>query len=223
MNFTEGKTIFARQQRLITLHTLKLDVDETLIAEAEQELLQRRQERREEGFVWGYLLGVEFGEEKEFPKAQLLIREVLRQLGREKETRDFQFSFCKACKGRSASDAEGVHYEGMHLDTHPDITDEKELLRLLFNFFPRRRQFHFAHADRRSLQQQGLELDRKFYKTLELPGNVRTQVIDIPGREGNTVHFLRFWASVVPHVGITEEEGYFLVSFETLREFNLSP
>jgi hypothetical protein len=41
-------------------------------------------------------------------------------------------------------------------------------------------------------------------------------VVALPGRTATTVHAPRFVASAVPHVGIDDPCGHFLVSFETL-------
>jgi hypothetical protein len=40
--------------------------------------------------------------------------------------------------------------------------------------------------------------------------------VSIPGRRGRQVSFLVFWASAIPHVGVTEPDGYFLYSFEAV-------
>ncbi|HYG50870.1 MAG TPA: hypothetical protein VD905_08195 [Flavobacteriales bacterium] len=165
----------------------------------------------------GYLLGVELGDKLQFPFSTHLIQTLQDDITSRQETSDFIFSFCKVCKGQSTADQEGVHYEGMHLDTHPDLKDNNELLRMLFNFSEHPRQFRYALTDRHELLDQGIELDRTDYKTLHLPDSIAVKSINIPGRQGNSIHFLKFWASVIPHVGITEEHGYFLISFEALR------
>ncbi len=210
--------VFTRDsQTLISMGKGCFDVNEEQIRLCKTELLGRRQERRNEGFTWGYLLGLELNDVGQFPIATRFIQDLLDQIKGWKEGHDFDFSFCKVCSARSSCDSEGVHYEGMHLDTHPKLVDSHELLRMLFNFSEHPRQFRYARTDRHELAQRGVGLNRTDYKTLLLPGNIETAVVEIPARRGHQVHYLKFWASVVPHVGITEDHGYFLISFEAVR------
>lgn len=210
--------IYSRNNKeLISTGVTSLNIDITLLDKAEIELLNRRQERKDEGFVWGYLLGVELENIKDFPCSIELVKTLRNHLLHLNISSDFAFSFCKVCRGQSTADAEGVHYEGMHLDTHPLLNEKNELLRILFNLSKYPRRFQFALTDRHELEDLKIELDRTNYKTLKLPDSIASNIIEIPGRQNNTVHFLKFWASAVPHVGLTDGNGYFLTSFETLQ------
>ena len=54
------------------------------------------------------------------------------------------------------------------------------------------------------------------FRHLDLPAGIAERRVEISAREAGTLHMLRFWASMVPHVGINEAPGHFLASFEAL-------
>jgi hypothetical protein len=131
--------------------------------------------------------------------------------------RDYTLSFLKAAAGPPPEAAEGVHYEGFHLDTHPQVDGGgPELARLLINLARVPRLLRYAAIDRFELARRGRPVPRSDYQVVELPPQVETRVVEIPPRESERVHALRFWASVIPHVGIDDERGYFLASYEAV-------
>jgi hypothetical protein len=60
---------------------------------------------------------------------------------------------------------------------------------------------------------------RSDYQVVDLPAGVESSEIEIPPRTADRVHALRFWASVVPHVGVGDEHGHFLASYEAVAPF----
>jgi hypothetical protein len=81
--------------------------------------------------------------------------------------------------------------EPPHLDTHPELTEGRELRRLLVNLSEHPRRFVSLVDDQRS-------------------------VVAIPGRTAGTVHALRFLASAVPHLGLNDPPEHFLLSYEEI-------
>jgi hypothetical protein len=132
--------------------------------------------------------------------------------------RHYALSFLKTATGPPPESTEGVHYDGFHLDTHPEVDGKggRELARLLFNLLDVPRRFRYAEIDRFELARRGREVPRSDYQVVELPSGVRTRLIEIPPRMPGRVHALRFWASVVPHVGADDEQGHFLASYEAV-------
>jgi hypothetical protein len=128
----------------------------------------------------------------------------------------FELSFYKLAVGDLPAADEGPLYEGLHLDSHPDLTPSRELLRVLVNLSAHPRRFRYAVADRWQLAERGVRIGRREFEPLELPGDVEQRVVEIPGRTETEVHALRFYASAVPHVGLNDQPEHFLVSFETL-------
>jgi hypothetical protein len=131
---------------------------------------------------------------------------------------DYALSFLKVALGQPPRSAEGVHYTGFHLDTHPEVdgTGGRELSRLLFNLADVPRRFRYAGIDRFELARRGHEVPRSDYQVVELPAGVEVIEIEIPPREANRIHALHFWASVIPHVGADDEQGHFLASYEAV-------
>jgi hypothetical protein len=131
--------------------------------------------------------------------------------------RDYSLSFLKAAEGPPPEAEEGVHYQGFHLDTHPQVDGRgPELVRLLINLADVPRRFRYAAVDRFELARRGQVVPRSEYQVVELSSEVETRVIEIPPRRGERVHALRFWASVIPHVGVESEHGHFLASYEAV-------
>jgi hypothetical protein len=190
----------------------RLELPAGLVADAREELLASGGPANEAGFRWGYLLGVDAGRRAELPLASRLdelLRDRLVEPG-------FSLSFLKAAEGPPPEVDAGVHYDGFHLDTHPELTDDSgpELARILVNLAPFPRSFRFAKTDRFELARRGLPVHRGDYQVVELPDDVETELIEIPPYENGTLWSLRFWASVVPHVGLEGPEGHFLASYE---------
>jgi hypothetical protein len=158
-------TVYAEQRPLIVLERHAAPIDPETIARVRAELGPK-----------GYLLGVQ-ADGSSHPASVGLADDLRRRLHAD----GFDLSFYKFVEGAPPD-------EPPHLDTHPDLTAGKALLRLLVNLsaHPRR----FLYADDR--------------------------VLAIPGRTATTLHALRFLASAVPHVGINDLPEHFLLSFETI-------
>jgi hypothetical protein len=190
-----------------------------LAARAREELLDRGRSEPGAGFGFGYLLGVELDALPGLPalaELERVLRERIVEAG-------FSLSFFKTTSGRPPPAEEGVHFEGFHLDTHPEIRSDAggvELARLLVNLAPTPRAFRYAEVDRFELAERGMRVPRSDYQVVELPPEVPIRVIEIPALEAEAVHALAFWASVVPHVGLDGPDGHFLASYEAVRPFS---
>jgi hypothetical protein len=187
-----------------------------LAATARAELLDRGREPAGAEFRFGYLLGVELDALPELPALARLdgmLREHVVEPG-------YELSFFKTTVGQAPEAEEGVHFDGFHLDTHPDIrsdADGVELARLLINLAPTPRAFRHAAIDRFELARRGVSVPRSDYQVVELPPDVPVEVIEIPGVQPDGLHALAFEASVVPHVGVDGPDGHFLASYEAVR------
>jgi hypothetical protein len=217
---TVDRLVVRDETALLSLCQAECRVDDGLVGSAKGEVAGRRVEHAALGVAWGYLLGMEReATETSFPAAWRLCdsiyRDVVRVIG-DIEGADFHFSFCKAYSGPVIKEAEGVHYEGLHIDTHPDLDEATDLLRVLVNLGEHERRFRFGDATRLELARSGLYHDRASFRADHVEGHVPMRDVCIPGRAGSRVSFLVFLASVLPHVGITEAPGYFLFSFEAV-------
>jgi hypothetical protein len=193
---------------------------DALVCAAKAEVLCRRDDLKKHGVKWGYLLGVErAATQEQYPSAwrlcAVLENEIVTALGASRHV-NFAFSFCKAYSGPVIKEAAGVHHEGLHIDTHPALTETTDLLRVLINVDASARCFRFGDVTRLELASSGLYSDRTRFEAEHLEGHVQLRECVLRGRRGGEVSFLLFWASVVPHVGINEALGYFLYSFEAV-------
>jgi hypothetical protein len=163
-----------------------------LAASARAELLDRGREPAGAAFRFGYLLGVELDELPELPAlARLhgLLRERVVEPG-------YELSFFKTTVGQAPEAEEGVHFDGFHLDTHPDVRSD---------------------SDGFELARRGVRVPRADYQVVELPAEIEVRTIEIPPLEQDALYALAFCASVVPHVGVDGADGHFLASYEALR------
>lgn len=193
---------------------------ENLVAAAREELLARRSASGDR-FRWGYLLGVEDAVREGLPTTAGLerrLRDALVEPLARATGRSYELSFLKAASGPPPEAREGVHYAGFHLDTHPAITEPagRELARVLINLAPYPRVLRIAAVDRFTLARRGVPVDRGDYQVVDLPSDVPVRTVAIPGATETAVHALRFWASVVPHVGADGPDGHFLASYEAV-------
>jgi hypothetical protein len=195
-------------------------LDEVLVSAAKTEVLGRRAELESLGVNWGYVLGVERTATHDLYRSAWRLADVLRDdvvtAAGIIHQAEFAFSFCKAYSGPVIREAAGVHYEGLHIDTHPALTDPTDLLRILINVDAVPRRFRYADVTRVELAASGLYSDRTRFHVDHITQEVPLRDVSLPARHGNEVSFLLFWASIIPHVGITEPPGYFLYSFEAV-------
>jgi hypothetical protein len=213
---------------LLVLEELPFSVAGECIDAAHGELLRRADPGAGGDHRLGYLLGIEDPVDQKLPAAVELDRQVraefVEPIARETQRR-YALSFLKTLEGAPPDALEGVLHAGYHLDTHPDITEEHgpELARILINLASTPRRFRFAQTDRFLLAEHGFPMHRGSYQVVELPRSVRESMIEIPGRTRESAFALRFWASVIPHVGIEDGRGHFLASYEAVAEFPGSP
>jgi hypothetical protein len=194
---------------------LEVDLPPGLVEGAREELLDRGTPNRDAPFRWGYLLGVD----KPDVRAALPLACRLDDLLREQAVApEYSLSFLKTSTGRAPQVNEGVHYDGFHLDTHPEIVDDSgaELARVLINLAPERRTLRIARTDRFELAARGLPIHRGDYQAVNLPDDIETGTIDIPPIDDATVHALQFFASAIPHAGVDNGGGHFLASYEAV-------
>jgi len=190
-----------------------------LAPRAREELLDRGGAAGDDAFRFGYLLGVELDPLPGLPalaRLERLLRERIVEPG-------YALSFFKTTTRAAPEAGEGVHFDGFHLDTHPDIRSDGqgvELARLLINLAPTPRAFHYAAIDRFELARRGLPVPRGDYQVVDLPSGIEIRTIEIPPLEPGAIHALAFWASMVPHVGRDGPEGHFLASYEAVAPRN---
>jgi len=201
-----------------------LDLDVASLHAARQELLDRVTPDSAASFRWGYLLGVE-PPPPQLTAVRRTIGAIDAAIGKvmsERTGRHYERSFLKTAIGPPPDVAEGVHHAGFHLDTHPELTSDRgvELARVLVNLAQAPRRLRYAAVDRFALGDRVLSVPRSDYQVVDLPRDIKRHVIEIPPFTNGIAHGLCFWASVVPHVGVDDEDGHFLASYEALAPYD---
>jgi hypothetical protein len=199
----------------VKIVSFQVNLPPGILEAARAELLDRGTPDRDAPFRWGYLLGVDGLDVRSALPLASRLDELLREQAVDPE---YSLSFLKTSIGAAPEVSEGVHYDGFHLDTHPEIVDDggPELARVLINLAPERRTLRIAKTDRFELAARGLPIHRGDYQVVDLPGDIETTTIDIPPSQSDTVHALQFFASVIPHVGVDKRSGHFLASYEAV-------
>lgn len=222
VELTQSETVLARHGRELIRHDRqRIELDPELVATARRNLLSG-QTLAERDYLFGFMLGVEqaSGSRPALELVARLDRELVGPVGRCRDVQ-FELSFLKAVEGVVPDVAEGPLFAGFHLDTHPEMTADggPELLRILVNLASEPRTLRFIHADRFELVAAGLDLPRSSFQVVEAPLHFRHATVVIPPFDGREISYLTFWASVVPHVGVENEGGHFLASFEAVAAY----
>jgi hypothetical protein len=217
------RTVYERKGTpLLVALDYALRVPSELPERCERELFARREATHATGFSSTFLLGVE-EREKRFPESTALIRfldEHLIALNEDIGSHPFEFSFLKIARGKPPVTDEGVYYSGFHLDSHPALSESRELLRVLVNLSTQPREFAYCETHWQELVGYGIPMGRNEFVPLVVPSTISRKTVLLPGLTPMSVSALRFWASVLPHVGINSENGSFLASFECIADVN---
>lgn len=107
-------------------------------------------------------------------------------------------------------------FGGLHIDVHDGVGHERpahidedaEIVRALVNLGDHPRRLAYLPGGRDELG----AIDRHRYAVLNVDP-ARLRHIDIPPFDGKTIWMLRFWSSVIPHAGVTDDRGHFLAAY----------
>jgi hypothetical protein len=207
------------------LHLFHLGLDEAVLRQARSQLLDRVTPDREAPFRWGYLLGVDEPPGAEMPAVAQLVEaldDVVVEAMQADTGRRYERSFVKTALGPPPRTSHGADLTGFRLDTRPAIPEDRglELARVLLNLSPTPYRLRYAATDRFGLAERGISLPRSDDRIVDLPRGVERRTIEIPAYHRGAAFGLRFWASVVPHVGVDTVAGHFLVSYEAATDYD---
>lgn len=209
----------SKENPLMVLEKYKLACKSLDFKKARRELLEHEQKRSETKSQWGYFPGFENDEEKFYPNcirlASQLQKNFIKKLGAAAEKK-LELAFIKV-----ASKEQPDAFGGLHIDVDAGIKIVKEgyaahgieILRLLLNPHEHARVIEYSFLDKHRLRELGVEISDDQYKPIGLPELVQTEKIEIPPIEENAIHGLKFWSSLIPHVGATGSNGHFLISY----------
>lgn len=116
-------------------------------------------------------------------------------------------------------------FGGFHIDADAgaghskhSYFEGKEVLRILINCGTFPRKLGFVDKTRDELIKEGFDIPSDKYKILKFPEEM-IKTIDIPSREEGYIWVLKFWASIIPHFGLTDKNGHFLVAYGAWKDF----
>ncbi len=209
----------SKENPLMVLEKHKIKPNSFKFEKAYKELLQHEQKRSETKSQWGYFPGFEKEEEKLYPNCIQLSKHLQKKIISKLQhhvDRKLKLAFIKM-SSKEISDAFG----GLHIDVDSGIKIVKdapdthgiEILRLLLNPHKNPRKIKYSLLDRHRLRELGIEISEEQYKPINLPETIPTETVDIPSIEKDAIYGLKFWSSLIPHVGVTDSKGHFLISY----------
>lgn len=165
--------------------------------------------------TWGYFPQIKLNKE-EYPEcikfAETLQKNFIKKL--RKEDQKFELAFIRMATKTPVSEFGGFHVDVDKGILHKkEINQKKEIVRFLINFGDFPRTLEYTEVDRNNLNKIGLKISKTKYKVIQLPKNIEIKKVEIPSKNKNIVYALKFWASLIPHFGKTDDKGHFLVSY----------
>lgn len=162
-----------------------------------------------ESFTWGYFPGMEDDEKEKYPEC-IKLGKVLQDSFFD-DRLDWELAFIKFANKKPVSP-----YGGFHVDVDVGAghrrSDKREIIRALVNLHDSPRIFLYSFADRNQLNRIGIKVPVEKYKRIFLPERFVKKVEISPISDGE-IFILKFFASLLPHFGSTDEHGHFLAGF----------
>lgn len=196
---------------LMILEKHSINKNDFNFEKAKQELQKYEKEKAENQCTWGYFPQLN-PNPKEYPESIKLSEQIKNNLLKEKI--NWQLAFIRVASKEPKSE-----YGGMHIDVDVGImhkrdekTKHKKILRALINSHTHSRKVNYSYLTIDQLKEKEIEVGKENYQILNLPKKyIRT--IEIPPIESNAIYMLKFISSQVPHAGITNENGHFLIAY----------
>ena len=205
----------AKTNPLMVLEKHEVNLYDYNFEKVKQELLSYAKEKAGTSFTWGYFPGMEKDEEKLYPNCIKLTKQ-LRNNFLNKEKIDWKLAFIRVASKESKSGFGGLHIDvdiGVGHKRDKEVGKDKEIVRLLINPNNYSRKLQYVEFDREKLNEIGINISQSSYNVLNLPKNIEIKTIEIPPMKGNEIYTLKFWSSLVPHFGFTDEKGHFLIAY----------
>jgi len=173
------------------------DID---VSAAENELLAREGLVVENGYPVVYLPRMEG-----YPECRTLAEKLQERVG-------LQFAFIKVQRAVPKKALGGFHID-VHWGSGIKRTGRGEVLRLLLNAHTHPRVVEYVAEGKEKLREMGVTISDSDYGVISLPDDIKPQRIEIPAKGKDFIWGLKFIASKIPHVGVTDEQGLFVVGF----------
>lgn len=206
----------SREAPLVWLEEYELDRGIDFEA-ARDELSRYIRERADDSHTWGYFPEIT-DDSASYPACMRLgeaLRAALLPAFPENE-RLMELAFI-----RMASQEPVSEYGGLHIDADKGIMHERpaanrsyNILRTLVNLsesIPRK--LGYTKETAGELRSMGTDISEFEYKRIELPPQINLEVVEIPPRTWHSIHVLKLWSDLIPHMGLTDRRGHFLAAY----------
>jgi hypothetical protein len=203
---------------LMSLEGYSFDPDRLRFEPAHQELLDHIRRNPDSNHTWGYFPELN-PSPVDYPaclRLDSLMQTEIIDRHTDLRGQGFNLAFIRAATTEPVSE-----FGGMHIDVHPGVghkpdpnmPEGAEIVRLLLNPFTSPRRLSYVPLTRIELAERETDVPRSHYKILELPDDIPIEAVEIPPLEEGQIFGLRFVSSLLPHAGITDSQGHFLVAY----------
>lgn len=191
----------------------KLDFDA-----AHRELLAHIATRADDSHTWGYFPELA-PDLTEYPQSVRLAGQLEENLfDKEPELRQQNYTLAFM---RAASQEPVSEFGGLHIDVHAGIAHkrdaavppESQIIRVLLNPYAYPRTLRYIAMTTTELRARGFDIPYERYQILRFPADIPTAQVEIPPLEDDRLYGLQFYSSLIPHAGITDQQGHFLIAY----------
>lgn len=196
------------EKPLMVLEKHGLDLSGFDLDSAKAELNEYISSDSGESFSWGYFPGMEEDEKEKYPESIKLGKRIKEALFDENSS--WALSFVE-----SASKKPIAPFGGFHLDEEAGVgikRERKEIIRAIVNLHDFPRAILYSFADRKQLITGGMKIPMGKYKRIYVPEEFARK-IEIPPLGKGQIFVLKFFSSLTPHFGLTDENGHFVAGF----------
>jgi|SRR3989344_2382570 len=214
----QGKTILALKEiPLMALEKHSIKQKDYNFKEAYNELLDYLNKKGGESHTWGYFPDFESDENLHYPECINLARQIeenfIKSLNLNNKP---ELAFIRVATKEPISDYTGLHVDvdiGVKHERDKSVPINKEIIRILINPYKYSRKLGYIKETRDELIKKGFGISKTKYKILKFLDEINIETIEIPPMERDAIYLLKFWSSIVPHCGITDEKGHFLIAY----------
>lgn len=170
--------------------------------------------------TWGYFPGLEKDEESKYPACIRLSSHLKENLLTDSYAH--QLAFIRAATAKPISDFGGMHIDvdvGIGHTLSPEHSKEN-IIRTLINLFSTTRRLQYIPFEADFLRKKGVNIPHNRYSVIDCDG-LEIKEIEIPPIEKNAIWVLKFYSNIIPHAGLTGDEGHFLAAYGAYVEKQL--
>ena len=210
-----------KEKPLMVLEKHKIESSYYDFISAYEELVKYAKKQADNSFTWGYFPELEVDKKHLYSSciklANQLQNNLIANLDNEID-RSLKLAFMRVAIKEPISDYGGLHIDvDIGIEHKRPINEKREIIRFLINPYNYSRKLGYLSKTRDELLKEGISISKTNYAKLNI--NEKIGIIEIPQMQDNIIYALKFWSSIVPHFGITDEKGHFLIAYGTWADY----